>query len=551
MVKFSNTRNEGFRLENISKKLADFKGDLFGGIIASIIAFPQALAFGVASGMGASAGIWGAIILSIYAGILGCNLPLISGPTGPVSIVIATVVGLCSGSITAVVSILVMAAIFQMIISLTPVPRMIKYVPYPVISGFLTGIGLIIIILQVAPLLGGVAQSSTIKALMLYPSVFSNINIEAMLLGFGTLFLLFFTPKFITRFVPAQLIALVLMTGVSYYLGLNVEKISSLTIALPNLYMPDFSVDFIMKYIPVALTIAFIATSESLLTGIILDSLTKVKHNSKRLVLSQGFGNLFCALTGSMMGSAATMRSVAAVKIGAKTRLSTIISAFILILVLFKLSGFISQIPICVLAAILIKIGYDILDLKVIKILKFAPKDDLYVLITVLLLTVFYNLIFALGIGVILAALLYAKRIADDCNVKVTHYNHLDYTQYETEVEKQSHYKIRILHIDGQFFFGSITQIVSHFDEMLETEYIILNYSSNTELDMSAIFALEDIIVRLHDQKIKLLLVIPTDKVYEQIKSLEIISQLGEDAVLQDENSAIETAMKNIHLNLE
>ena len=225
MVKFSNTRNEGFRLENISKKLADFKGDLFGGIIASIIAFPQALAFGVASGMGASAGIWGAIILSIYAGILGCNLPLISGPTGPVSIVIATVVGLCSGSITAVVSILVMAAIFQMIISLTPVPRMIKYVPYPVISGFLTGIGLIIIILQVAPLLGGVAQSSTIKALMLYPSVFSNINIEAMLLGFGTLFLLFFTPKFITRFVPAQLIALVLMTGVSYYLGLNVEKI--------------------------------------------------------------------------------------------------------------------------------------------------------------------------------------------------------------------------------------------------------------------------------------------------------------------------------------
>lgn len=538
-------------MENITKKLTDFKGDLFGGIIASIIAFPQALAFGVASGMGASAGIWGAIILSIFAGILGCNLPLISGPTGPVSIVIATVVGLCSGSITAVVSILVMAAVFQMIISLTPVPRMIKYVPYPVISGFLTGIGMIIIILQIAPLLGGVAQSSTIKALMLYPSVFANINIQAILLGFGTLFLLFFTPKVITKFVPAQLIALVVMTGAAYYLGLNVEKISSLSIALPNLYMPDFSIDFVMKYIPVALTIAFIATSESLLTGIILDSLTKVKHNSKRLVLAQGFGNLICALTGSMMGSAATMRSVAAVKIGAKTRISTIISAFILILVLFKLSGFISQIPICVLAAILIKIGYDILDLKVIKILKFAPKDDLYVLIAVLLLTVFYNLIFALGIGVILAALLYAKRIADDCNVKVTHYNHLDYTPYETEVEKQSHYKIRILHIDGQFFFGSITQIVSHFDEMLETEYIILNYSSNTELDMSAIFALEDIIVRLQDQKIKLLLVIPNDKVFEQIKSLEIITQLGEDAVLQDENSAIDTAMKNLHLNLE
>lgn len=203
------------------------------------------------------------------------------------------------------------------------------------------------------------------------------------------------------------------------------------------------------------------------------------------------------------------------------------------------------------MAAILIKIGYDILDLKVLKVLKFAPKDDLYVLISVLLLTVFYNLIFALGIGIILASLLYAKRIADDTNVKVTHYNHIDYTPYEERVEKESHYQIRILHIDGQFFFGSITQIVSHFDEMLETKYIILNYSSNTELDMSAIFALEDIIVRLEAQKIKLILVIPNEKVYSQVQSLEIVSQIGKESVLMNENEAIEIATKNIHLDIE
>ena len=152
----------------------DVKGDLFGGIIATIIAFPQALAFGVASGMGASAGVWGAIILSLFAGILGCNLPLISGPTGPTAIIIATIVGLCSGNITSVISILAMAAIFQMIISLTPVPKMIKYVPYPVISGFLTGIGVIIILLQLAPLVGGVAQSSTIAVIFYSKSYFKN-----------------------------------------------------------------------------------------------------------------------------------------------------------------------------------------------------------------------------------------------------------------------------------------------------------------------------------------------------------------------------------------
>lgn len=534
-------------MAEIKEKLLTFKGDLFGGIIAAIIAFPQALAFGVASGMGAAAGIWGAIILSLMAGVLGCNFPLVSGPTGPTAIIIATIVGMASGNISSVISILVMAAIFQMIISLTSIPRMIKYVPYPVISGFLTGIGLIIIILQLAPLLGGVTQSSTIKALMNYPLVFANINLHALGLGGVTLFILFFTPKFISKIVPVQLLALILMTGVASYFGFNVEKISSIVFSLPQFQMPHFTVDLIMRDIPTALTLAFIATSESLLTGIIMDSLTKIKHNSKRLIMAQGFGNLFCAITGSMVGAAATMRSVAAVKSGAKTRWAAILASGILVLVLFKFTSFISQIPICVLAAILIKIGYDILDLKVLKVLKYAPKDDLYVLIAVLLLTVFYNLIFALGIGIILAALLYAKRIADDTNVKITHYNHLDYTPYEAKVEKDSHYKIRILHIDGQFFFGSITQIVSHFDVMLETEYIILNYSSNTELDMSAIFALEDIIVRLRDQKIKLLLVLPGEKVYEQIKSIEVISQLGEDAIFTDENEAITTALSNLN----
>ena len=536
-------------MANISEKSAELKGDIFGAIIATIIAFPQALAFGVASGLGASAGLWGAIILSLIAGILGSNLPFVSGPTGPSAIIVAVIVGEMSGNIDKVIPILIMAAVFQILISLTQIPKMVKYVPYPVISGFLTGIGLIIIILQLSPLLGGATFSSTIKVLMYYPELFSHINIQALILGVFTLGILFFTPKCITRFIPSQLLALVIMTGVSYYLGFDVEKISGVTFSIPHAYLPHFSLDMIMQCVPAALTLAFIATSESLLTGIIMDSLMKVKHNSKRLVASQGIGNLFCAVTGSMYGTAATMRSVAAVKIGAKTRVASILCAFIMAVLLFKFTGFISQIPICVLAAILIKIGYDILDLKVLKVLKYAPKDDLYVLLAVLFLTVFYNLIFALGLGIVLAALLYAKRVADNTNIKVNEYKPDAYTPYETKVERDSHYKIRILHIDGQFFFGSITQIVSHFDELLETEYIILNYSSNSELDMSAIFALEDIIVRLEAQKIKLCLVIPNEKVYNQIKSLKIVSQLGEDAVLNDENTAIKNALTDLHLN--
>jgi sulfate permease, SulP family len=521
----------------------NFKGDLFGATIASIIAFPQALAFGVASGMGASAGIWGAIILSLVSALIGCNLPIISGPTGPTAIIIATIVGLYSGNLTSVITILILAAIFQIIISLTPIPRMIKYVPYPVISGFLTGIGLIIIILQIAPLMGGITQTSTIKALINYPILFTNINYHALLLGGITLSLLFFTPKSISKVVPVPLVALILMSVTSYYFGFNIAKISDITFSLPNFQLPAVDIDLIMKDMPIALTLAFIATSESLLTGIIMDSLTKIKHNSKKLVLSQGVGNLVCAMTGSMLGSAATMRSVAAIKAGAKSKISAILCATILLLVLLKGDALIAQIPICVLAAILIKIGYDIIDVKVVKVIKYAPKDDLYVLIAVLALTVFYNLIFALGIGIILAAILYAKRIADNTNVKATQYNPIEYSSFETEIEHKSNHKIRILHINGQFFFGSTTQIVSHFDELLETEWIILSYNSHFKLDMSAIFALEDIIVRLKAQKIKLIFVVPDERVYEQVKSLKVFSQLDKDSVLTDENMAIKIAM--------
>ena len=206
----------------------------------------------------------------------------------------------------------------------------------------------------------------------------------------------------------------------------------------------------------------------------------------------------------------------------------------------------VAEIPLAVLAGILIKISLDIIDFKVLKILKFAPKDDLTVLVIVLLLTVFYNLIFAIGVGIVLSSLLYAKRVADSTIIKEK--QELDtYSDYEISIEQNSHYKIRILHLDGQFFFGSISQIVSHFDELLETKYIILTYNSNIELDMSAIFALEDIIVRLQSQNIKLFLVITNDTVREKIIEMHTITeQIGKESLFAEEKDAINIASKHI-----
>lgn len=526
-------------MENILKKCTFIKCEIFGAMIAGIIAFPQALAFGVASGFGASAGIWGAIILSFFVGLFGSKVPIISGPTAPIAIILASIFTLTSGNISDVILILVMAFILQVLISLTSAPKLIKYVPYPVISGFLSGIGFIIIILQTPILLGAFAKSSTIETLMNLPTLFHSISLHSAILGIGTLLLLFFTPKFISRIIPIQLLVLVVMTVIAHFLGWDIEKISTMSVNFPKLILPNFSFDLISRYLPIALTLAFVATCESLLTGVIIDSLTKHKHNSKQLIFVHGIGNLICSLTGSMGGSAATMRSVAAVKNDAKTNLSAIISSIFLLIVLLKFNWFIVQIPICVLAGILIKIGLDIIDFKILKILKFAPKDDLTVLVIVLFLTIFYNLIFAIGVGIVLSSLLYAKRVADNTAIKEK--QELDtYSDFEIDIEQNSHYKIRILHLDGQFFFGSISQIVSHFDELLETKYIILTYNSNIELDMSAIFALEDIIVRLQSQNIKLLLVITNDLVREKIIEMHTITeQIGEDSLFKEEKEAI------------
>ena len=533
-------------MNNIISKFNFIRGDIFGAIIAGIIALPQALAFGVASGFGASAGIWGAIILAFIVGVIGCKHPVVSGPTAPIAIILASAFVATSGNISDVLLILIMASILQILISLTSAPQLIKYVPYPVISGFLSGIGLIIIILQTPVLLGGITSPSTIQAIMNIPELISSINIHSAILGIATLLLLFFTPKAVSRIIPAQLLILIVMTVIAYFLGWDIEKISTMNVSFPQFQLPNFSIDLVSKYFPLALTLAFVATSESLLTGVIIDSLTKQKSNFKRFIFAHGIGNLICSLTGSMGGSAATMRSVAGVKNDAKTNLVGIFSSIFLLIILLKFSWFIVQIPICVLAGILIKIGLDIIDFKVIKILKFAPKDDLTVLLIVLFLTVFYNLIFAIGVGIVLSSLLFAKRSADNTAIKEKADADI-YSDYEISVEQNSHYKIRILHLDGQFFFGSISQIVSHFDELLETKYIILTYNSNIELDMSAIFALEDIIVRLQSQHIKLFLVVTNEVVHQKIVEMHTITeQIGESSLFKDEKEAILVATKNI-----
>ena len=530
----------------IKSYLKIFAGDVLGSLNSAIVALPQALAFGVATGFGASAGVWGAIILCFIAGLIGSKVPLVSGITGPVTIVIASIMAALNADISSVILVIFMAGILQIILSLTSLPAIVKYVPYPVISGFMNGIGVIIIIMQINPLLGCPVMSNTITSISAFFKNLHTINYDALLIGVITLVIVFAIPKKFNKIIPGQAIALVICTLLSMKLGLNVDKISNISITFPHLTLPKADLHAVITYFHYAVTLAIVLSSESLLTVLVADSLLKTKTPSKGMLLGQGVGNMVCALTGSLPGSAATMRTVAAINTGSSTKLTAVINPLILMFLLFKLSGFVAEIPLAVLAGILIKIGYDIIDVKLLKVIKFAPRDDLYVLAVVFLLTVFYNLIVAVGAGITCAALLYAKRTADSAKlVQKTVYDK-DIIKLEKLLEKDYNHKIRVVHIDGQFLFGSATQLISQFDEMLGTKYLILDYPSENLLDISAIFALEDIIIRLQSQKVKILVVLKSDSVKEQFEKHGIINQLGNEHIFRTEPEAIDFAKKCI-----
>lgn len=539
------------RAENIRLRLNIFTGDLLGGVNAAIIALPQALAFGVATGFGASAGIWGAIILCFIAGILGTKVPMISGITGPSAIVIASIMHALNKDINSVIMIMLMAGLFQILLALTKLTDIVKYVPYPVISGFMNGVGTIIIIMQINPLLGLKSCSNTIESIEHICSSFTTMNPSAFWLGLLTLVIVFAIPKRWNKYIPSQILALIICTFISIKMGLQIDRISEISVSVPALRFPQTNLHDVITYFHYGITLAIILSSETLLTGLVCNSLTKTQSSPAKLLISQGIGNMCCAMTGSLSGAAATMRTVAALKIGASTKLAAIVTSIVLFLAIYKFSDFVAQIPLCVLAAILIKIGYDIIDVKLLKVFKLAPRDDKYVLILVFLLTVFYNLIVAVGAGITLAALLYAKKVAD--NAKLVHKEVFDkdIEKLEKALEEDSHHKIRAVHISGQFFFGSATQLISQFDELLGTKCLILNYDSDDLLDISAIFAFEDIIMRLKSQHIKLLLVIKNEALYNQLKEHKITDEIGEGKIFYSEIDAIEFAKNAIKNKLK
>ncbi len=509
-----------------------FKGDFFGGITAAVIALPLALAFGVASGAGAVAGLYGAIILGFFASLFGGTPTQISGPTGPMTVVFASAVVIFSNDINAVMSVVLLAGIFQILFGILKVGKYVKYIPYPVISGFMSGIGIIIIILQLNPFIGLQSQSSVINTLYLLPTSISNLNFEALILSTLTLTIMFITPKSIARIFPPALIALVLMTILSVVLNFNISTIGEIPSSLPSITLPIFEFEKSKDILVLAITLALLGTIDTLLTSLVADSITKTKHNSNKELVGQGIGNSLVALVGGVPGAGATMRTVINVKSGGQTRFSGMIHSLSLLAIALFLAPIASQIPLAVLAGILMKVGIDILDYKFLRVIKNAPKNDLIVMIIVFLLTVFVDLIMAVGVGITLASLLIVYRISKEAKLTIT--------QTKKENSGLVSENIRVLEIDGAFFFGSASFYEEEINKLLDTKKMIINCTNVPFMDISAIFTLEELILKLKDLEIEISLVlkqrhldkikmVDKTKVFENITIYKSLNEAFED----------------------
>ena len=524
--------------------LRTFRGDFFGGLTAGVVALPLALAFGVASGFGAVAGLYGAIALGFFAALAGGTPTQVSGPTGPMTVIFAAAIVAFPGDASAVLGVVFIAGILQIVFGYLKVGVFIRYIPYPVISGFMSGIGVIIILLQLHPLLGAASVGSPLDAVLNLPASILNVNLHSLLLALITMAIVFLTPARISRIIPSPLLALLGGSLVSIAFHFQVAVIGEIPSGLPDFALPLFSVTLLPKILPMALALAVLGVIDSLLTSVVADSMTKTKHNSNKELIGQGIGNIVASLIGGLPGAGATMRTVVNVKAGGTSRISGMTHSIFLLAILLGLGRYAALIPLPVLAGILMKVGVDILDYRLLRMVRRVPRQDLTVMLTVFVITVFVDLIVAVGVGVTLASLMITYRISSQSKIDVKGVPHQDWHRdLERTLEDETDYGIRTVSVMGAFFFGTTAKMQEQVSKLIGTKVVIINCLDVPFMDLSGYFALSEMIDRLINEKIKPILVVNEGVgIRQQMMAMGYGDLLGSDGLQTDFNAALHLA---------
>ncbi len=576
----------------MKKLFSNIKGDAFGGITAGIVALPLALAFGVSSGLGPSAGLYGAIFISFFAALFGGTSTQISGPTAPMTavsmVVVAGIVAANDGNLSkalpAILTVFLLAGLFQIVLGVIGLGKYIRYIPYPVVSGFMTAIGVIILLTQILPSVGYYPKEDTefvntfkpqaeevilrnilndeakegilvlenfeettirgnkittediaiesqtlaaketsgaLGAIKAFPRAIQNINLLELLLALGTIIIIYGFKRITTK-IPSTLVALIVMSGIAVGFSLEYRTIQEIPSGIPQIrweIFSGFTLSSLTPYVFTALTLALLGAIDSLLTSVVADNMTKTKHKPNKELVGQGIGNSLAALFGGIPGAGATIRTVVNINAGGKTKLSGMIAGVMLLIIMLGLGPVASKIPAAVLAGILITVGIGVMDYKGLKAIPSLPKDikigpfkvssEVLIMVVVLVLSTFWNLVYAVGIGFVIASLMFMKKIGD-LTAERSDVKTLKEEAWADEIDFPTHLKEKVFikHIKGPLFFGSTSNFQELSEQIPDTaKTVIMRLGRMQYMDQSGLYAMEDMLQELKTKNIEVLFV--------------------------------------------
>ncbi len=542
-------------LNHISTR--NIKGDVFGGVTAAVVALPMALAFGVASGAGAAAGLWGAVIIGLVASLFGGTPTLISEPTGPMTVVFTAVILSFTSQIpdkgTALAmafTTVVLAGVFQILFGFFRLGRYITMMPYTVISGFMSGIGVILVILQLAPFLGQSSPSGgVVGTLTALPELLANIQPMELTLAVVTLLILWFTPEQVKRYVPPQLLALVIGTGLSLtVLGdLELRRIPEFSAQFPTFQMPNFSGGQIRVMVVNGAVLGMLGCIDALLTSVVADSLTRTEHDSNKELIGQGLGNVMSGLFGGLPGAGATMGTVVNIQAGGRSALSGIVRALILMLVILLFAGVASAIPLAVLAGIALKVGFDIIDWSFLQRAHHLSIKAACITYGVIALTVLVDLIWAVFIGVFVANVLTIERMtalqARGVKTISTTDDDVELPQDQQALLDQAAGRLLLFQLTGPMIFGVAKTISREHNAIEDCEAVLFDLTEVSHLGVTASLALENAIKEAVEVGRAVYLVVMNGATRNRLEKLKLLELLPEDHVSEDREAILRRAV--------
>ena len=523
------------------------RGDVFGGITSAVVGLPIALAFGVASGLGALAGLYGAIGVGLFTTIFGGTKGQISGPTGPMSVVVAVIVTAHADNLAQVFTIVIMAGVIQILLGALRIGRFLSFTPYSVISGFMSGIGVIIISVQILPALGAPVSTGGLTGVVAdLPGAISNLNLNALAIAVITLVVIIVWPNRLGRYMPPTLVALVVGTLLGVLWLTNTPTIGDIPAGLPQLLLPDLSPSVVIGSVQPALTIALLGAIDSLLTSLIADSMTRSRHNPNQVMLGQGVSTVFTGLIGGLPGAGSTLDSVVNIRAGGQTRIAGILRTAVFLLVVLGIGRYLEVIPSAVLAGILMKVGWDIIDWRFIRRLHRVQREHLFVMLLTLALAIFLDMVTAVAIGLIAAGMASARqfeRLELDNVVSVPILDRTFFANYPVNQDDMFSAHVGLVALRGSFTVASAIKLVNTISvDIRGHDLVIFDFSDTIYVDDSAALVVEQLIENAASEDTDCVVMGLNEQPARTLDALNVLDAVPQEQIVETMDAARDVA---------